>query len=207
MISTAEKWVRRFGVMAGLAAILVPVISYRRADRQPRGRKTPGVAPRLTWPQMAGVTAVYFGGGFLLWRPIPLWLSRRQRLASLLAGSLLYFLGVGLYLWGYTSLGRWFSPSSSRGAELYSDHQLITTGPHAIVRHPMYLGVLLAAFGALLIFKTWAMIPYALSSLVVIARAKREEQLLVEEFGEAWTHYCERVPGWLRFRGFRGPNG
>ena len=200
MMSALEKWVRRVGVLAGLAAILVPVISYHRADRRPRGRKTPGAAPRLTWPQMAGATAVYLGGGFLLWREIPLRLSKSQRLASLLAGSLLYFPGVGLYLWGYTSLGRLFSPSSSRGAELYSDHQLITTGPHAIVRHPMYLGALLAAFGALLIFKTWAMIPYALSSLVVIARAKREEHLLAEEFGEEWERYCERVPGWRPWR-------
>ena len=199
-MSALEKWVRRAGVLAGIAAILVPVLSYRRADRQPRGRKTKGAAPRLTWPQMAGATAVYIGGGFLLWRPIPLRLSRSQRLASLLAGSVLYFPGVGLYLWGYTSLGRLFSPSSSRGAELYSDHRLVTTGAHALVRHPMYLGVLLAAFGALLIFKTWVMIPYALSSLVVIARAKREEQLLAEEFGEAWTRYRQRVPAWLPWR-------
>lgn len=199
-MSGLEKWVKRVGVLAGLAAILVPVISYRRADRQPRGRKTPGASPRLTWPQMAGATAGYIGGGALLWRPIPLRLSRPQRLASLLAGALLYFPGVGLYLWGYASLGRLFAPSSSRGAELYSDHRLVTTGPHRIVRHPMYLGVLLAAFGALLIFKTWAMIPYALSSLVVIARAKREDQLLAEEFGEEWERYCQRVPGWLPWR-------
>jgi protein-S-isoprenylcysteine O-methyltransferase Ste14 len=200
MMPALEKWTKRLGVLAGLAAILVPVLSYRHADRQPRGRKTQGAGPRLTWPQMAGATVVYLGGGILLWRPIPLRLSRPQRLASLLAGSLLYFPGVGLYLWGYVSLGRLFAPSSSRGAELYSDHRLVTTGPHAIVRHPMYLGVLLAAFGALLIFKTWAMVPYALSSLVVISRAKREEQLLAEEFGEEWERYCQRVPGWLPWR-------
>jgi len=195
-----EKWTRRTAVLAGLAAILVPVLSYRRTDRQPRGRKTQGAAPRLTWPQMAGATVAYIGGGILLWRPIPLRPGQPQRLATLLAGSLLYFPGVALYLWGYASLGRLFAPSSSRGAELYSDHRLITTGPHAILRHPMYLGVLLAAFGALLIFQTWAMVPYALSSLGVIARAKREEQLLAEEFGEDWQRYCERVPGWVPWR-------
>lgn len=61
----------------------------------------------------------------------------------------------------------------------------------------MYLGVLMAACGALLIYQTWAMVVYALSSLVVIQRAQKEEALLAEEFGYDWKQYKEKVPGWL----------
>ena len=61
----------------------------------------------------------------------------------------------------------------------------------------MYLGVLLAAVGALLIFCTWAMVLFAPVSLVVLARAKREESLLSEEFGEDWNLYAEKVSKWF----------
>jgi protein-S-isoprenylcysteine O-methyltransferase Ste14 len=61
----------------------------------------------------------------------------------------------------------------------------------------MYLGVLLAAAGALLIFRTWAMLLFAPLSLAVVLRAEREEELLAAEFGDAWRTYCTRVPKWL----------
>ncbi len=67
----------------------------------------------------------------------------------------------------------------------------------------MYLGVLLAGGGAFLIFRTWTMAFYAISSLVVIARACREETALAEKFGAAWEAYRDRVPGWLPVNLFR----
>ena len=67
------------------------------------------------------------------------------------------------------------------GAELYQGHQLIKNGPFAVMRHPMYVGVLLAAIGALLIFRTWAMLIFVPMSLVVVGRANHEEKLLADK--------------------------
>lgn len=67
----------------------------------------------------------------------------------------------------------------------------------AIIRQPMYASVLLAAIGAFLIFKTWAMAVFLPMSLVVLARANREEKLLAEEFGDVWDEYVARVPKWF----------
>ena len=100
-------------------------------------------------------------------------------------------------MWEYRTLGRMFGVSSSTAAELYEDHHLIDSGPYGFVRHPMYLGVLLVAFGALLIFRTWAMVIYAPTALVVFVRARREENLLAAEFGEQWQSYKDRVPPWI----------
>jgi protein-S-isoprenylcysteine O-methyltransferase Ste14 len=77
-----------------------------------------------------------------------------------------------------------FGVSGLLGAELYQEHELVTRGPFSIIRHPMYAGVLLAAIGALLIFRTWAMVVFLPMSLVVVARAGREDGLLEEEFGD-----------------------
>jgi protein-S-isoprenylcysteine O-methyltransferase Ste14 len=48
-----------------------------------------------------------------------------------------------------------------------------------------------------LIFRTWAMVLFSVSSLGVILRARREEGLLAEEFGEEWEFYKQHVPGWV----------
>ena len=118
-------------------------------------------------------------------------------LALSLLGASGYIPGVGLYLWGFFALGDQFGISGVLGADLYHEHKLITHGPFARLRHPMYAGVLLAALGALMIFRTWAMVLFAPVSLVVLARAGREETLLAEEFGEAWKAYAAEVPRWF----------
>jgi protein-S-isoprenylcysteine O-methyltransferase Ste14 len=149
------------------------------------------------------LTAVYLSLGIVLWQPIAADINSDSRAVLSIAGSLFYFPGVALYLWGYRSLGKMFGVSSSSVAELYQDHRLVVDGPYSIVRHPMYLGVLLVALGALLIFRTWAMVMFAPSSCVVIVRARREESLLEVEFGEEWRAYEDRVPAWIPIPRFK----
>jgi protein-S-isoprenylcysteine O-methyltransferase Ste14 len=197
MLSTIEHWLQLLTTLTGMAVILIPLLGFRRAGAYDRGRSSGTVAHLLRWPMMLTVTVIYVAIGIALWHPLPVTLSPIQLSIVLAIGSLLYFPGIALYLWGYWTLGRMFGISSGFGATLYQDHQFIRSGPYRYVRHPMYLAVILAAFGALLIFRTWAMVLFSVSSLVVIPRARQEEQLLAEEFGEEWESYKQHVPGWL----------
>jgi protein-S-isoprenylcysteine O-methyltransferase Ste14 len=197
MLPTIEHWLKLLTTLTGIAVILIPLLGFRRAQSYDRGRSSGAAARLLRWPVMLAFTIGYVAIGIALWRPLPVTLSPIQLLIVLVIGSLLYFPGIALYLWGYWTLGRMFGISSGFGATLYQDHQLIRSGPYRYVRHPMYLAVILAAFGALLIFRTWAMVLFSVSSLGVILRAQREERLLADEFGEDWEKYRQEVNGWI----------
>jgi protein-S-isoprenylcysteine O-methyltransferase Ste14 len=61
----------------------------------------------------------------------------------------------------------------------------------------MYLGVLAAALGGLLIYQTWTALFVIATFLSLLLRARHEEQALAAEFGEQWKEYCRLVPGWM----------
>jgi protein-S-isoprenylcysteine O-methyltransferase Ste14 len=151
----------------------------------------------VRWQAVYVLAAAYVLVGVVLWKRVPLDIAPAGRGLLVLAGAVFYFPGVFLYLWGFNTLGAMFGVSSAFASELYEAHALVVRGPYRIIRHPMYLGVLMAAVGALLIFQTWAMVLYAPSAFGVIIRARREERLLAEAFGEEWVEYVRHVPGWL----------
>ena len=61
----------------------------------------------------------------------------------------------------------------------------------------MYLGLITAAFGSLLLYQTWTTLAYALFAPFVLLRARREEFALGAEFEEEWQDYCRHVPAIL----------
>lgn len=115
----------------------------------------------------------------------------------LIFGSLLTFPGLGLVLWSRLTLGSMYFVSSAFGAQLYSDHRLVTGGPYAFVRHPLYLGMICAAFGSLLLYHTWTTLVFAIVAPFVLFRAAREEKVLAAEFGDQWREYCRKVPAFF----------
>ena len=73
--------------------------------------------------------------------------------------------------------------------------ELITTGPYAVVKHPLYTGVaLLVLPGAGFLFGTWL---WAFVGVVLYLSSRtfagEEEAELAERFGTGWTRYCESV--------------
>jgi protein-S-isoprenylcysteine O-methyltransferase Ste14 len=175
-----EALIKMAATGMGAIAISAPIFIVLHNARRERGRSA-GVGPvTRAWPAVLLVAVGFFALGFLLWRPLPFLMPAPVALTLSLLGVVFYFPGVGLYLWGFTTLGSNFGVSNMLGAELYREHRLIAHGPFAIIRHPMYAGVLLAALGATLIFRTWAMVLFLPMSFVVVVRAGREETLLAE---------------------------
>lgn len=168
-----------------------------RSVGRPAGRQIGPGARLLRAPILALATLLFAAGMIWLWRPLPLALPVAARIASLALGALLYFPALGLYLWGLRTLGAMFAPSTGFGVRLHAEHRLITTGPYAFVRHPMYLGVITAGIGGLLLYRTWAMLLFAVAMFGLTIRARREESTLAAEFGAAWEAYRRRVPAWL----------
>jgi protein-S-isoprenylcysteine O-methyltransferase Ste14 len=201
-LDALQWWINRAGAAALVVALAALCLGLARGVRrqQPGAR---GWASRLLRaPLFYVVTSVlYFGFCFLIWRPLPLTLSPLARGTALLLGVLLYFAGLGLVLWARLTLGKMYFGSSVLGAPLYADHRLITDGPFAIVRHPLYLGILLTGLGGVLIYRTWTFLFVALHFPGLVLRAWREEQALAAAFGEQWEAYRRQVPAWIpRFR-------
>jgi protein-S-isoprenylcysteine O-methyltransferase Ste14 len=214
-LDSVEKWVRRAGAAGALVFLGALYVGLWRGMRHPKGRTTDqapaAVQGFLSFyrPSSARqflafylpVSVLGFGLLYLIWRPIRLTLSAPARAVALGLGTLLYFPGLALMLWGRLALGEMYNVSSSFGAQLYADQRLVTSGPFALVRHPMYLGGALAELGLLLIYRTWATVLIATNILVLARRARLEEEALVAEFGEDYAAYRQRVPAWIpRFR-------
>ncbi len=196
MIDGAEQTVRFVGAAGLLAAWLVSGSQAVRTRDRPPGRGL-GLAPRfgaLATYLMAAIP--YFVVWIVLWRHLPGTPPDWFRVGALIVGGALGSCGLAVYLWGRLTLGANYNVSSVLGSELYADQQLVAAGPFRLVRHPMYFGIALAAVGALLVYRTWAMV-FAVAALPAFAvKAHHEERLLAAEFGPQWKEYTQRVPAW-----------
>lgn len=71
-----------------------------------------------------------------------------------------------------------------------ADQRVIATGPYAYVRHPMYAGSLVMAFGIpLALASLWALVPFAALAGLIVARLLDEERVL-----------AARLPGYAAYR-------
>jgi protein-S-isoprenylcysteine O-methyltransferase Ste14 len=79
---------------------------------------------------------------------------------------------------------------------------LMTGGPYAISRHPMYIGELALWLGwAILYGSIPVLIGFAVLAAGVRLLAPREERALEAKFGEVYRRYKARVPRWVGLPG------
>jgi protein-S-isoprenylcysteine O-methyltransferase Ste14 len=101
----------------------------------------------------------------------------------------LVVLGGGLAFGSVLALGRLYSADVT----IQQDHRLMTTGPYHYLRHPRYLGVLVATVGISLVFRSWLGLGASVLLLgILLVRIRDEEALLQKEFGEEWAAYRRR---------------
>lgn len=82
-----------------------------------------------------------------------------------------------------------------RTAERHRTEKIITTGVYSIVRHPQYLGGLLAHVGISFLLSAWySLLSTPLMVVLVFIISRKEEEELVREFGKEYEDYMKRVP-------------
>lgn len=84
------------------------------------------------------------------------------------------------------------------GVDAATPTELITTGPFALSRHPVYVGIRGTMFGQLLVFGSWPVLAiWLVSELLVNLQARFEEAHMVRLHAERYADYCARVRRWL----------
>ena len=148
-------------------------------------------------------TAPAAGGGWLFrhrsWLPVPLALilvfvrwGVFVHPAIFVVGPLTVLAGEGLRWWGVSQIG---VISRTRTTRL---GPLMTSGPFALCRNPLYVGNLLLWAG----FSVWSGLLWMLPVTLGVFGAYYasiigwEEALLTERFGEDYVRYCRETPRW-----------
>lgn len=105
-------------------------------------------------------------------------------------GFALGILSVAFMTWTQVTLDTQWSAQ----LQLREDHHLITTGPYARMRHPLYTSTF--GWGAALSLLTANWIFFAVSVLAIIGlivRIPKEEQMMIEAFGDEYKAYMQRT--------------
>ncbi|HEY5008313.1 MAG TPA: isoprenylcysteine carboxylmethyltransferase family protein [Caulobacteraceae bacterium] len=100
-------------------------------------------------------------------------------------------LGFGLAWWARIHLGSHWSWNVTRK----EDHRLVDTGPYAVVRHPIYTGVLIASAATALLEAKWpSFAGFALLASGMWLKTDLEERFLSIELGAAtYREYVGRT--------------
>ena len=183
-----QAWVY-LGLFFGLSTIIT--LDLMRRDPALLARRMKGGPTAEQRPQqriiMAGASAGFVG---LLvvpaldfrvgWSEVPL--------PGVLLGDILFVVGFGL-------IGRVYRENTYTSAtiEVAEGQKVISTGPYALVRHPMYASALLYLLGTPLALRSYVgFIPLAFMLPFLIWRLLDEERMLIREL-PGYTLYLARV--------------
>jgi|SRR5687768_14782385 len=170
-------------LMAGYLALIDPSLLNERlhpgrAETRDRGFRAGLSTCILAHLVVAGLDAGRFG-----WSPDVPAAARAAALAC-------YVLGFALSLWAILA-NRFFS--SVVRVQHERGHQVVREGPYRFVRHPGYLGMLIAIVSESIVFGSmWSLVPTVAFAVVLVARTALEDRMLRNELA-GYADYARSV--------------
>ena len=154
---------------------------------------------RLVWiAALVALIAAAGGGNGALWQHLPKTLDLTWEVTENvgLAADAITIVGLLITLWARYTLGsNW-----SGNVTFKEDHELITSGPYAFVRHPIYTGMLTMLFGTVLISgHAFGFAILALGTFMLWLKSLDEERMMTKHFPDAYPPYKKRVAAIIPF--------
>jgi protein-S-isoprenylcysteine O-methyltransferase Ste14 len=182
-----------FGWMILLQAFYA--LRYRLTGQRKPERRTTMVREPWVFPAVRGFRATLMLAFLVLYGWNPPWFG----VFSILLlggfrwlGVVLSALSLLLYTWSRHELGKAWSSC----LQMQAHHHLVTSGPYTWIRHPIYLAMILFLTGLTLVGANWVLVVFLIISIVdLILRVPREEQMMIEFFGEGYEAYRQRTIG------------
>ncbi len=176
--------------ITGMAAFIIAVIMARLGRRNESAKQQTSRASMLgVFVQMIGIgltsgPMTIEGGwlnGIMSWRTISV--------------ALFMAAAVGIFY----AAARVMGDNWAIVARVRDDHGLVTGGPFAIVRHPIYLALFLFMLAlAITSHREWALIiAIPVYTIGTLMRTNIEEAMLRQHFGSAYDDYAKRVKRFL----------
>ncbi len=188
-------------VLAVIAVIPLHFLSVEHLKLQERYGKNKGTKIGETLVLISG------WGFFLFW--IGIWVSPQPRFAVQILHNKSVLVPVAnfsiplfhlIISMPIIVLGAWIAIKGVKEvtlkvAETHKTERIVTTGVYSIVRHPQYLGALLAHVGiSILLSATYSVLITPLMVILIYLISRKEEEELTKEFGKEYEIYKKKVP-------------
>ncbi len=114
--------------------------------------------------------------------PLPVWLRW--------TGFAIGVVSVAFWTWTQLTLDTQWSAQ----LQLRENHHLVSTGPYARIRHPLYAGMLGWCISLILLTANWIFAGVCLLAMLgLLWRIPREERMMIEAFGDEYKVYMQHT--------------
>lgn len=178
-----------FLAMVAEIVIRAPLNKKRKLEKMRQRRVTTQekVLLFLLWGGMFILPIIYASSNWLDFAnyTLPMWAG--------VLGVVLIIAAVTVFWRAHADLGLNWSPT----LEIRENHELVTRGIYSRIRHPMYASQILWSLAQILLLQNWIV---GFASLIVFIpfyflRVRAEEQLMLEQFGDQYRSYMQKVGG------------
>jgi protein-S-isoprenylcysteine O-methyltransferase Ste14 len=190
VIPFIERWLGILWLVFGIVWLLAAFTSKRSVQRQTYGSRV-----LQSGLMFIGLLCIFnfwdfFTHGWLTTRLIP------ETAPWVLGGAVLTITGILISFWARATLGANWSGTVT----IKQNHELIQRGPYAFVRHPIYTGLLLGLLGSAFVYGlARCFVGVLICTLALWLKSQIEERFMIQQFGEQYMRYCQRVRALVPF--------